>query len=73
MFYSCSLTFLCITAQLGLVDKSQSAKLIDGRLECKFSRWISIDSKAPDAGRVFTLRGEYYLLLANGPVDDDNS
>jgi hypothetical protein len=55
------------------VDKSQSAKLIDGRLECKFSRWISIDSKAPDAGRVFTLRGEYYLLFANGPVDDDNS
>jgi hypothetical protein len=55
--------------QLGLVDKSQSAKVIDGRLECKFSRWISVDAKEPDAGRVFTLSGNYYLLLANGPVD----
>jgi hypothetical protein len=55
--------------QLGLVDKSQSAKVIDGRLECKFSRWISVDAKEPDAGRVFTLSGNYYLLLANGPVN----
>ena len=66
---------MLVQDQLGLVENSTSGRVIDGRMECNFSRYIRPDeiylnSNSTELKYVYSLDEPYYLLIAKGPLQN---
>ena len=60
--------------EIGLVPDEQSGRLADGRIECRFSRYIDPSSTyrsikpAADIDKLVDLSNPFYILNARGPL-----